>query len=86
MLPCCRLFMLSRGVPSTGWKWNASYCPTFDASEMADMSLRQTLALSVLTTPDSIARRGDAEERELWLLDLVKQSQACALASSYSTC
>ena len=44
---------------------------------MADMSLRQTLALSVLTTPDSLARRGDAEERELWLLDLVKQSQAC---------
>jgi hypothetical protein len=42
---------------------------------MGDMSLRQTLALSVLTTPESIARRSDAEERELWLNDLIKQSQ-----------
>ena len=68
-------FALTWGLPSNDWKWSAPYCPALDAQEMGALSLRRTLALSLVNTPEAISRRSDAEERELWLMDLVKQSQ-----------
>ncbi len=72
------------GLPSCDWKWMSSGPLSFTAMEMADMPLRRALALSVLNNDP---KRADADmPRDIWMADLIKQSQVAVLCRSVSLC